>query len=157
MHRRRFSFPNAYRGLSRSASFFPTMSSVKPSAAGPLPEYDRRFAKAPSRFAAFRPRHGSPTVSRTFVVPVIEALLGIQHPQPPASVQARLTVNLASQSGREDWVPVRLIREKEDYLAEPIFGKSNLIFTLTRADGLLCIPPDATGVSTGEIVNVRLF
>jgi len=92
-----------------------------------------------------------------FVVPVIEALLGIQHPQPPASVQARLTVNLASQSGREDWVPVRLIREQEDYLAEPIFGKSNLIFTLTRADGLLCIPPDATGVSTGEIVRVRLF
>jgi molybdopterin molybdotransferase len=92
-----------------------------------------------------------------FVVPVIEAVLGIRHSQPPPSVQARLTVNLASQSGREDWVPVRLIDEEDGYQAEPIFGKSNLIFTLARADGLLRIPPDATGVSTGEIVQVRLF
>ena len=43
------------------------------------------------------------------VVPLIEHLLG-QTPRPKATVQARLTVNLPSQSGREDWWPVRLIR-----------------------------------------------
>jgi molybdopterin molybdotransferase len=42
------------------------------------------------------------------------------------------------------------------YHAEPIFGKSNLIFTLAAADGLLRIPPDATGLSAGEIVEVLL-
>jgi len=39
----------------------------------------------------------------------------------------------------------------------PIFGKSNLIFTLAAADGLLRIPPDATGLNAGEKVEVILL
>src|SRR5262249_32323146 len=42
-----------------------------------------------------------------FVVPVIEKLLGAL-PRPKATVVARLTVNLPSQAGREDWWPVKL-------------------------------------------------
>ena len=102
-----------------------------------------------------------------FVVPVIERLLGAL-PRPKATLPAQLTVNLPSQAGREDWWPVKLIpparsgatgtiRSKGDYQAEPIFGKSNLIFTLANADGLLRIPPDATGLSAGEIVEVLLI
>jgi molybdopterin molybdotransferase len=101
-----------------------------------------------------------------FVVPVIEKLLGA-NPRPKATVQARLTVNLPSQAGREDWWPVRLVSpspsgrgvrgEGESWQADPIFGKSNLIFTLTAADGLLRIPPDATGLSAGEMVEVILI
>jgi len=41
-------------------------------------------------------------------------------------------------------------------LAEPIFGKSNLIFTLVAADGLLKISPVATGLSAGEMVEINL-
>ena len=95
-----------------------------------------------------------------FVVPVIEQLLGIL-PKPKATVSARLTVNLASQTGREDWWPVRLTIGRSPsaitYDAVPIFGKSNLIFTLAAADGLLRIHPDATGLSAGEIVEVLLI
>ena len=94
-----------------------------------------------------------------FVVPVIEKLLGVL-PKPRASVQAELTVNLASQAGREDWWPVKLIQNRQSeiviYSADPIFGKSNLIFTLASADGLLRIHPDATGLSAGETVEVFL-
>jgi molybdopterin molybdotransferase len=95
-----------------------------------------------------------------FVVPVIEKLLGaIQKPK--ATVQAKLTVNLPSQAGREDWIPVKLIESRKSgivkYEAEPIFGKSNLIFTLASADGLLRISPDATGISAGESVVVLLI
>jgi molybdopterin molybdotransferase len=43
------------------------------------------------------------------------------------------------------------------YLAEPVFGKSNLIFSLAAADGLVRIPPDATGVSAGEMMEVVLM
>ena len=89
-----------------------------------------------------------------FVVPVIEKLLGLPDGQPVASVKARLTVNLASQTGREDWWPVRLVRDESGWLAEPIFGKSNLIFTLVAASGLIRIEPDANGLSAGEIVEV---
>jgi molybdopterin molybdotransferase len=109
-----------------------------------------------------------------FVVPVIERLLSLL-PRPKPSLLARLAVNLPSQSGREDWWPVKLTAEtqshgeakdpgiaihKDNYtrfLAEPIFGKSNLIFTLAAADGLLRIPPDATGSSAGEIVEIYLL
>jgi len=106
-----------------------------------------------------------------FVVPVIEKLLGLPTDKPRPSVMARLTVNIASQAGREDWILVKLFpvhnslsrRASErgigngEWDAEPIFGKSNLIFTFAAADGLLRIPPDATGVSAGEIVDVMLI
>jgi molybdopterin molybdotransferase len=76
-------------------------------------------------------------------------------------VSARLTVNLPSQAGREDWWPVKLIANSQSltagFEAEPVFGKSNLIFTLASADGLLRIHPDATGLSAGEIVEVYLL
>jgi len=106
-----------------------------------------------------------------FVVPVIENLLGMLA-KPRATLLARLTVNLPSQAGREDWWPVRLLRPKPipagadstsfpegkvEYQADPIFGKSNLIFTLAAADGLLRIHPDATGLSAGEMVEVILI
>ncbi len=98
-----------------------------------------------------------------FVVPVIEKLLGVL-PRPRLAVQARLAVNLSSQAGREDWWPVRLEAlppsgqgDGQTWLAHPIFGKSNLIFTLAAADGLLRIPPDATGLSAGESVDVILL
>ena len=91
-----------------------------------------------------------------FVVPVIEKLLSAL-PKPKATVQAILTVNLPSQAGREDWWPVKLVVNDRGYLAEPIFGKSNLIFTLASANGLLRIHPDATGLSAGEQVQVVLI
>ena len=95
-----------------------------------------------------------------FVAPVIEKLLGVL-PRPKATALANLTVNLSSQAGREDWWPVKLIENRRseiaNYDADPIFGKSNLIFTLAAADGLLRIHPDATGLSAGETVEVFLF
>ena len=113
-----------------------------------------------------------------FVAPVIEKLLGAL-PRPKATVLARLTVNLPSQAGREDWWPVKLfpsptraersgasrheveagraVRGEGEFQAEPIFGKSNLIFTLAAADGLLRIHPDATGLSAGEMVEIFLI
>ncbi len=96
-------------------------------------------------------------IANFFVKPVIELLLGIGKKPIISQVPARLTVNLASQSGREDWIAVRLEQREGGYQAEPVFGKSNLIFTLVRADGLIRIPPDANGLSANEIVNVFLF
>jgi molybdopterin molybdotransferase len=99
-----------------------------------------------------------------FVVPVIEKLLGLKVLRPRPSVTAQLIVNMPSQAGREDWVAVRLLENRKwemgkgeaRYLAEPVFGKSNLIFSLAAADGIFRIPPDATGVCAGELVEVLL-
>jgi molybdopterin molybdotransferase len=104
-------------------------------------------------------------IAGLFVVQVIEKLLGLKSLRPRPSVLARLTVNVPSQAGREDWIAVKLLVNSEwemgngevRYMAEPVFGKSNLIFSLTAADGLMRIPPDTTGVSAGEMVEVVLI
>jgi molybdopterin molybdotransferase len=95
-------------------------------------------------------------IAGLFVSPVIEALLGLSQERLKAVVSASLAINVPSQAGREDWIPVQLKRTAHGYEAVPIFGKSNLIFTLARADGLVRIPPDATGLSAGDRVEVVL-
>ena len=77
----------------------------------------------------------------------------------PASqtLLARLAKNLASAAGREDYIQVRLERRDGELWAEPVFGKSNLIYTLVRSDGLVRIELDNGGLSAGELVEVRLF
>ena len=92
-----------------------------------------------------------------FVVPLIEKLLGLGEALPKATVRARLMVNLASQAGREDWQPVRLVQTADGWQAEPVFGKSNLIFSLAAANGLIKIHPDANGLAAGEMVDVFLM
>ncbi len=96
-------------------------------------------------------------IAGLFVVPALESLMGLSTARPQPCVPARLTVNLSSQAGREEWVPVRLLSSPSGYQADPVFGKSNLIFTLARADGLVRIPEDATGLSAGQVVQVELY
>jgi molybdopterin molybdotransferase len=88
---------------------------------------------------------------------MLEHLLGLQRPLPDALVMAELRLNIPSQAGREDWIPVTLSGDPDDFLADPIFFKSNLIFNLVKADGLLYIPADATGLAAGETVRVYLL
>ncbi len=96
-------------------------------------------------------------IARLFVTPVIEKLVGLTTTPLRPTVTARLMTNLSSQAGREDWVAVRLIPTNDGYDAEPVFGKSNLIFTLIRANGLLKIHPDANGIAAGKQVTVELL
>jgi molybdopterin molybdotransferase len=93
-------------------------------------------------------------IARLFLKPVLERYLGIFGAGLRPGLSARLTVNLPSQAGREDWVPVRLTQEPAGYKAEPIFSKSNLIFSLVRADGLVRVPADATGLAANDQVWV---
>ncbi len=96
--------------------------------------------------------------ARLFVLPALERMSGVK-PFPQPTLKAKLTMNVASQAGREDWLPVRLIADPDGMgmLAEPVFGRSNLIFTLVRADGLICIPLAANGLEPGQIVDVFMF
>ncbi|MBM3151691.1 MAG: molybdopterin molybdenumtransferase MoeA [Chloroflexi bacterium] len=96
-------------------------------------------------------------IAGLIVVPLIQRLSGAPRRTYTPSVRARLGGNIPSQAGREDWVAVRLVRKGEVVSAEPIFGKSNLIFSLAAADGLVRIAPDATGLEAGETVEVFLI
>ncbi|HET7010414.1 MAG TPA: gephyrin-like molybdotransferase Glp [Anaerolineales bacterium] len=91
------------------------------------------------------------------IVPAIARVGGAKAAVPAGRVRARLTGNVPSEAGRDDYIPVRLEASPEGWLAEPVFGKSNLIFTLVRADGMVHIPPDVTGLAAGESVDVEPF
>ena len=90
-------------------------------------------------------------------VPTIYRLQGLTQPPRQRFVRARLAQNLPSASGREDYVPARLEDSADGLLATPIFGKSNLIYTLVNADGLIKVPLNKAGLEAGEWVEVRLF
>jgi molybdopterin molybdotransferase len=90
-------------------------------------------------------------------VPAIYRIQGMAEPPTKGIVWARLTRNLASESGREDYVPARLTDTGEGIVAEPVFGKSNLIYTLVNADGLMKIPMNKAGLLEGDWVEVHLF
>jgi molybdopterin molybdotransferase len=91
-----------------------------------------------------------------FVAPTLAHLSGARS-EPRRSVPARLARNIASATGREDYIQVRLERRDGILEAVPVFGKSNLIYTLIRADGMLRIPLDVGGLSAGAQVDVVLF
>lgn len=90
-----------------------------------------------------------------FVAPAIRLLLGAQ-PAARTQIPARLARNIASATGREDYVQVRLEPRDGETWAVPVFGKSNLIYTLIRADGVVRIPLDSNGVAQGSWVTVEL-
>ena len=94
-------------------------------------------------------------IFRRFVTPTIRLLLGAG-PLPVHTIQARLARNIPAASGRMDYVRVRLeVRDGETW-AVPVFGKSNLIFTLVRSAGVVEVPLNSNGLPAGSTVAVML-
>jgi molybdopterin molybdotransferase len=90
-----------------------------------------------------------------FVGFLIKLLSGAQQPVwEPLYVKARLNRNIASAPGREDYISVRLIESKDGMMAEPVLGRSALISTMVKADGLIKIPLESEGLE--EIVEVEV-
>ncbi len=95
-------------------------------------------------------------VARQVVVPLVMYYQGVREEQ-PQTVQAVLSQNVASTTGREDSIPVRLVERDGRLCADPVLGKSNLIFTLIHADGYVVVPLDSNGLRAGSDVNVHRF
>lgn len=72
-------------------------------------------------------------------------------------VHAQLQVNLASQAGRDDFIPVVLKEEEEGIVATPLLGKSGLMRILSMADGYIHIPYEKQGLEAGQYVQVHPF
>ena len=91
------------------------------------------------------------------VRPAIYHLSGCDEMPEHPTTQAILARDIPSVAGREDYVPVRLQPSDDHVRAVPVFGKSNLIFTLIRSDGIVKVPLDKSGLYEGETVNVRVY
>ena len=92
-----------------------------------------------------------------FVAPTLYLLSGCPDRPPRQAVPARLSRNVASAPGREDYFQVRLESRDDALWAEPVFGKSNLIYTLVRSDGMVRINLDQGGLVGGQWVQVLQF
>jgi molybdopterin molybdotransferase len=93
-----------------------------------------------------------------FVRPLISWLQGEEYSYNSAKeIEAELTCNMVSDSGREDYIRVFVYKEGEKFYAEPILGKSGLISTMVRASGLIKIGLNIEGLEKGSKVAVKLF
>jgi molybdopterin molybdotransferase len=79
-------------------------------------------------------------------------MVGLEKPR-IRTVKAVLKENIPSQRGREEYVRVRV----EDDVAIPLFGKSGLLNTLVKSDGLIRIPAGTEGLEKGSAVEVILW
>lgn len=92
------------------------------------------------------------------VRPAIEQIGGLDlTAQRNMRIPARLSRNLPSAQGRTDYVRVRLIQKTDGLWAEPILGKSGLIHTMVKADGLVEIDSHTEGLDQGTLTEVILI
>lgn len=96
-----------------------------------------------------------------FDVFVRDVLRGLAGRTPPRSlgriVRARMAKAVPSAGGREDHVRVSLEERNGALWAVPQPGKSGIITTMTRADGLVVVPMGQAGLAESAEVDVELF
>ncbi len=68
--------------------------------------------------------------------------------------KAYLSRNIASAQGRMEYVRVRLEQKNGTLWAEPVLGKSGLIHTMVKADGLVAVDMNSEGIDKGTEVTV---
>jgi len=94
-------------------------------------------------------------VFEVVVKPFIEQISGLSLKyKKDFKLPARLSRNISSSQGRADYIRVRLNQKNGVLWAEPILGKSGLINTMVKADGLIEIGVNTEGLDRGAEVEV---
>lgn len=88
-------------------------------------------------------------VFRLIVTQALRERLHLPEDRPKKT--AKLSVNIPSNHGREEYLCVKLL---PDGTAVPLHTKSGIISVLTQADGFLCIPRDAEGLQSGSMIDI---
>ena len=97
-------------------------------------------------------------VFRVLVQPFVDYLGGLDDRfRRVFTIPCRLARNLSSSQGRVDFVRVRLVHQDGELYAEPLLGKSGLIHTMVKADGLVRIAAHVEGLDKGDRVAVEVI
>jgi putative molybdopterin biosynthesis protein len=91
-----------------------------------------------------------------FVRPLIHALLGL-NATGPDMITAKLSRQVASSLGQEEFVRVKLGSVSGNLIATPVTRGAGAIMSLVRADGIIRIPADSEGIAAGNTVPVELL
>ena len=93
-----------------------------------------------------------------FVAPIIRSMAGLGPELEAATVVAKTSARIFTSGGRREYVPVNLVRTREDdYRVYPVPGGSGAITTLAKADGFIEVAKNRTFLEEDETVEVRLF
>jgi molybdopterin molybdotransferase len=96
-------------------------------------------------------------VAQVFLIPFLKYLQGDDLKKGPLGrrLKAVLSTSIHSSVGLEEFVRVRLEDAADGgYCAHPVFGKSGMLSTMVRADGIVVVPMRVEGIAKGEIVEV---
>ena len=92
-----------------------------------------------------------------FVAPLLRRMMGNTRPY-RRTVKARLAHPIRMKPGRTEFVRVQLSSDESGYLASSTGTQSSgVLLSMARADGLMVLPADCTGLSAGEQVIVQLL
>jgi molybdopterin molybdotransferase len=69
----------------------------------------------------------------------------------------KFSINYHKAKGREEYLPVSLAWQDGGIIAEPVFGKSGLITSFSKAWGYIRIDKNVEGIRAGQIVYAYRF
>ena len=88
--------------------------------------------------------------------PIILGLAGLLDTYHRPSVSGNLVENVASLTGRTDYIRVRLYEKNNEVNVQPVLGMSNSISVILKSEGYIEIPSDVSGLYAGTKVQVFL-
>jgi putative molybdopterin biosynthesis protein len=91
-----------------------------------------------------------------FVRPLISEYSHTAVPKRP-TLQVKLGRRIVSTMGAEDFIRMNIGYVDGTYVANPLTRAAGVTMSLVRADGLLVIPPEVSGLEQGDIVEVELM
>jgi putative molybdopterin biosynthesis protein len=91
-----------------------------------------------------------------FVRPLVYALLGLKAPGPD-TIAAKLSRQVASSLGQEEFIRVKLGSVSGNLIATPVTRGAGALMSLVRADGIIRVPAQSEGIAAGHEVTVELL
>ena len=91
-----------------------------------------------------------------FVKPLIYAMLGLKSPS-PMMLTAKLSRQIASSLGQEEFIRVKLGNVSSNLIATPVTRGAGALMSLVRADGIIRVPAQSEGIAAGQEVSVELL
>jgi len=91
-----------------------------------------------------------------FVKPIVYTLQGRSTP-PVETIAAKLSRQVASSLGQEEFIRVKLGSVSGSLIATPVTRGAGALMSLVRADGIIRVPAANEGIAAGQEVTVELL
>jgi putative molybdopterin biosynthesis protein len=91
-----------------------------------------------------------------FARPVLYKWLGLD-PGKPEILKAKISRQVASPLGQEEFLRVKVGKVGENFVATPVSRGAGVLMSLVRADGFVQIPAMSEGIGSGSEVDVELM